>query len=90
MKSDLKEITDAISINVSKESYWGYPKKSMPCELDDDFHDLIGLFIGSSTAERDAILRKIDNNVAGALLAFSKRMAVWGVRQASSELLVKG
>jgi hypothetical protein len=90
MKRDLLEITDAISINTSKKSYWYYSKKPMPCELDGDFHDLIRLFIESSPAGRDEILRKIDDNVAGALQAFSRRMAVWGARQASSELLVKG
>jgi hypothetical protein len=39
---------------------------------------------------RKPMLRKIDNNVAGALGAFSRRMAVWGARQFSADLLVRG
>jgi hypothetical protein len=61
----------------------------MPYELDEDLNDLSDLFIESSPAKRDAILRKIDNNVAGALAAFSVRMAVWGARQSSADLLVR-
>jgi hypothetical protein len=90
MKRDLQELLDTIATNVSNKRYWYYPKKPMPCELDEDLNDLIDLFIESSPAERDAILRKIDNNVAGALEAFSVRMAVWGARQSSADLLVRG
>jgi len=90
MKRDLQEITNAIAMNASNKKYWHYSKKPMPCELDVDLNDLIDLFIESSPAERVVILRKIDNDVAGALLAFSARMAVWGARQSSADFLVKG
>ncbi len=62
----------------------------MPCELDDDFRGLISLFTQASYAEREAILKKIDANIAGALMAFGSRMAVWGARLNSRELLLKG
>jgi len=90
MKRDLQEIIDAIVMNVSNNKYWHYSKQPMPFELDEDMDDLIDLFIESSPAERDVILRRIDNNVAGAMMAFSRRMAVWGARRSSSDLLVKG
>src|SRR5262245_36527474 len=90
MKRDLQDITDAIALNVSNRKYWYFYRKPMPCGLDEDLDDLIDLFIESSSAERDVILRKIDKNVAGALQAFSVRMAVWGARQSSTDLLVRG
>ena len=85
MKRNIQEIIETIATNISQNRYWYYSKKPMPCDLDDDFHDLIGLFSQALHTEREAMLKRIDSNTADALMAFSKRMAVWGARQNSTE-----
>ena len=90
MNKSFQEIVEAISANTSQKKYWHYRKKPMPCDLDEDFHELIALFSQASQAERDGMLKKIDSNAAGALMAFGKRMAVWGARQNARDLLLKG
>ncbi|MGH9754193.1 MAG: hypothetical protein ACREA2_15555 [Blastocatellia bacterium] len=90
MKKSLHEFLETIRVNVSQRSYWSYSDKPMPCELDDDFHGLINLFSQASPAEREAILKRIDANLARALMAFSWRMGVWGARKNSREMLLKG
>jgi hypothetical protein len=90
MKRNLQEIIERIAANISQYAYRRFEKKPMPCSLDDDFHDLISLFSQASHTEREAMLSRIDADTAGALMAFSWRMAVWGARQNSRDLLLKG
>lgn len=90
MNKNVQDILGTIGVKVSQKSYWRYSNKPMPCDLDDDFHDLISLFSQASHTEREAMLKGVDAKIAGALMAFSWRMGIWGARKNSREMLLKG
>jgi hypothetical protein len=90
MTRNLQGIKERIAANGSQKAYRRFQKKPMPCELDDDFNALISMFSQASQIEREAILKQIDSVTADALMAFGWRMAVWGARLSSRELLLKG
>ncbi len=90
MKRTLQEIIEAIANNRSQRNYFHFEKKPMPCELDKDFHELINLFVQAIPTQREIILSIIDSGTADALQAYSWRLAVWGARQNSRELLLEG
>jgi len=90
MTRNLQEIKERIAANLSQKAYWSFDKKPMPCELDDDFNAMISMFSQASQTEREEMLKQIDGKTADALAAFGWRMAVWGARLNSRELLLKG
>ncbi len=90
MKRSVIEVLDSIASNAVNNKYIHYSKKPYPYEYDKDFDDLIALFIESSAADRDVIVRSINNQVGDALLAYSNRMAVWGARKCLTTMIVNG
>ncbi len=87
MSELLIEVINAIG-SLESENAVGYGLWHLPCPLDYKISELVNLFLQLESSERQQVYGKCSN--AFLLLAFSERMAIWGVRTSSETKLFEG
>ena len=87
MKESYNNIGDIIE-RVESEDYFGYAKWPFPCHIDEEMSKIVNIFLSSGQTERESIFEIKKKPFL--FLAFSRRMAILGVREQSEQRLFEG